>query len=64
MQSDIYRGGRRVGQIATLADDGAPDGALFSVCIHFHPDGRFRVSDPSELLPRVIECVKSHPHFA
>ena len=64
VQSDIHRGGRRIGEIATLADAGAPGGVLYSVFIEFHPDGQFRVSDPSELLPRVIERVQSHPHFA
>ncbi len=63
-QSDIYRGGSRIGEIATFADDGAPDGPLYSVCIPFHPDPHFRVSYPSELLPRIVERVKSHPHFA
>lgn len=64
VQSDIHRGGRRIGEIATLADDGAPGGPLYSVCIDFHPEGPFRVSDASELLPCVIERVRSHPHFA
>ena len=50
-QSDIYRGGRRIGEIATLADEGAPDGPLYSVLLHTDPIARFRVSSPSELLP-------------
>ena len=63
-QSDIYRGGRRIGEIATLADEGAPDGPLYSVLLHTDPIARFRVSSPSELLPRVVERVNSHPHSA
>ncbi len=64
VQSDIHRGGRRIGEIATLADDGAPDGPLYSVLIDLHPRAQFRVSHPSELLPRVVERVHSHPQFA
>lgn len=62
-QSDIHRGGRRIGEIATLADAGAPDGALYSVLIESDPVAQFRVSDPSELLPRVIERVQANPRF-
>ena len=62
-QSDIRRGGRRIGEIATLADAGAPDGALYSVLIESDPVAQFRVSDPSELLPRVIERVQANPRF-
>ena len=62
-QSDIHRGGRCIGEIATLADAGAPDGALYSVLIMTDPVAQFRVSDPSELLPRVIERVKANPNF-
>ncbi len=61
--SHIHRGGRRIGEIATLADAGAPDGALYSVLILSDPVSQFRVSDPSELLPRVIKRVRANPHF-
>ena len=61
--SNIYRGGRRIGEIATFADDGAPDGPLYSVFIMTDPGARFRVSSPSDLLPRVVEHVKSNPRF-
>ncbi len=62
-QSDIYRGGRRIGEIATIADDGAPEGPLYSVLLMTDPIARFRVSPPSELLPRVVEHVNSNPCF-
>ena len=61
--SHIHRGGRRIGEIATLADAGAPDGALYSVLIQSDPVAQFRVSDPSELLPRIIERVQANPRF-
>ena len=61
--SAIHRGGRCIGEIATLADAGAPDGALYSVLILSDPAAQFRVSDPSELLPRVIERVRANPNF-
>lgn len=61
--SHIHRGGRHIGEIATLADAGAPDGTLYSVLIESDPVAQFRVSDPSELLPRVIERVKANPRF-
>jgi|GEM_PF-4761117 len=62
-RSDIYRGGRRIGEIATIADDGAPEGPLYSVLLMTDPIARFRVSPPSELLPRVVEHVNSNPCF-
>ena len=61
--SHIHRGGRRIGEIATLADPGAPEGPLYSVFIESVPVAQFRVSDPSELLPRVIERVQANPRF-
>ena len=61
--SHIHRGGRHIGEIATLADAGAPDGTLYSVLIESDPVAQFRVSDPSELLPRVIERVQANPRF-
>ena len=61
--SHIHRGGRHIGEIATLADAGAPDGPLYSVLIQSDPVAQFRVSDPSELLPRVIERVHANPRF-
>ncbi|MCY4485708.1 MAG: hypothetical protein OXF11_01125 [Deltaproteobacteria bacterium] len=59
----IHRGGRIIGEIATFADEGAPDGPLYSVLILTDPCARFRVSSPSELLPRVVEHVNSSPRF-
>lgn len=61
--SHIHRGARHIGEIATLADAGAPDGPLYSVLIESDPIAQFRVSDPSELLPRVIERVQANPRF-
>ena len=61
--SYIHRGGRRIGEITTFADAGAPDGPLYSVFIMTLPGVRFQVSDPSELLPRVIEHVNSNTNF-
>ena len=62
-QSDIYRGGRRIGEIATMADAGAPDGALYSVALFSSPVAQFDVCDPSELLPRIVERVLANPNF-
>lgn len=61
--SHILRGGRNIGEIATFADNGAPEGPLYSVLIKTLPGARFQVSNPSELLPRVIEHVNSNPTF-
>lgn len=61
--SYIHLGGRRIGEIATLADAGSPDGSLYSVLILSRPVAQFHVTDPSELLPRVVEQVRANPNF-
>ena len=62
-ESDICRGGRRIGEIATFADEDAPDGPLYSVLVMTDTGARFQVFSPSELLLRMIPPAGSHPRF-